>query len=123
MQRIDWQCNEGFIWNSSNCEYECDTSCEVGEYLNYKNCKCRKRLVDQLVGEFTENIDEAKIVEITLFEHKNVHKPSCTLHIVLLSVVFTTNIGIGTYFVYYKCMNRNKENVSRYVYVYQTAKY
>ena len=25
------------------CECECDKLCYVGEYLNYKNCKCRKR--------------------------------------------------------------------------------
>ena len=31
-----------FIWNPSNQECECDKSCDVGEYLDYKNCKCRK---------------------------------------------------------------------------------
>ena len=24
-----------FIWNQSNCECECDKSCDVGEYLHY----------------------------------------------------------------------------------------
>ena len=36
-------CDEGFIWNPSNCKCECDKSCDVGEYLDYKSCKCRKR--------------------------------------------------------------------------------
>ena len=31
-------CDKGFIWNPSNCECECDKSCDVGEYLDYKNC-------------------------------------------------------------------------------------
>ena len=31
-------CDEGFIWNQSNCECECDKSCDIGEYLDYKNC-------------------------------------------------------------------------------------
>ena len=31
-------CDEGFIWNPSNCQCECDTSCHVGEYLDSKNC-------------------------------------------------------------------------------------
>ena len=44
-------CNKGFIWNSSNCEYEGDKSCDVWEYLDYENCKCRKRLVDKVVEE------------------------------------------------------------------------
>ena len=46
---------------------------------------------------------------------------SCILHIVLFSIFFT--ISIGLYFVYYKYMNRNKENVSKYDYVYQAANY
>ena len=33
-------CDKGFIWNPSNCE--CDKSCDVGEYVDYENCKCRK---------------------------------------------------------------------------------
>ena len=58
-------CDKGSIWNPSNCECECDKSCDVGEYLDYENCKCRKKLVDKLVAECTENIDEVKIAEIT----------------------------------------------------------
>ena len=46
---------------------------------------------------------------------------SCLLYIVLFSIFFT--ISIGLYFVYYKYMNRNKENVSKYDYVYQSANY
>ena len=46
-----------FIWNPSICECECDKSCDVGEYLDYENCKCRKRLVDKLVEECSENIE------------------------------------------------------------------
>ena len=31
-------CDNGFIWNPINCEYECDKSCDIGEYYkNYKN--------------------------------------------------------------------------------------
>ena len=51
--------------------------------------------------ECTENVKEEKITEITLWENENKHKcRSCTLHIVLFSIIFTINIGIGTYFVY-----------------------
>ena len=45
------KCDDGFIWNPSTCECECDKSCDVGEYLDYVNCKCRKRLIDQLALE------------------------------------------------------------------------
>ena len=76
--------------------------------------------IGSLVAECTENIPEVKIAECSSVE--NIHKcSSCTLYIVLVSIIFTINIGIGTYFVYYKYMNRNKENVSRYDYVYQAT--
>ena len=32
--------------------------CDIGEHLDYENCKCRKKLVDKLVEECSENIDE-----------------------------------------------------------------
>ena len=98
-------CDEGFIWNPSN--FECDKSCDVGEYLDYKNCKCWKKLVDKLTEECTENIDEVKIAS------ENRHKKkcsSCTLYIVLFSIIFTINIGIVAYFVYYKYVNGDKKN-------------
>ena len=50
-------CDKGFIWNPSNCECECDKTCDIGEYLDYENCKCRKKLVDQLADECTETTE------------------------------------------------------------------
>ena len=87
MQRIvKGICDKGFIWNPSNCECECDKSCDIGEYLDYENCKYRKKLVDKLIEwnsvdsnsverssaeECTENIGEVKIAEMALYEHGN----------------------------------------------------
>ena len=113
-------------------ECECDKSCDVGEYLDYKNCKCRKKLVDKLAErssaeECTENIDEVKNAEITSMElhsTENLHKcSSCTLYIVLFSRMFTVNIGIATYFIYYKYINRDKKSTLSYDYVYQATNY
>ena len=56
-------CNRGFIQNPSNCDCECDKSCDVGEYLDYKNCKSRKKLVDKLIEECTENVEEVKLAK------------------------------------------------------------
>ena len=63
-------CNKGYAWNPSNCECECDKSCDFDEYLDYENCKCGKRLVDKLVEECGENVDEAKLTEIALAKMK-----------------------------------------------------
>ena len=111
--------DKGYIWNPSNCECKCDKSCDVGEYLDYEKCKCRKRLVDKLADECTANIDE----EVKIVSESKIKCNSCILYIVLFSIFFTINVKIGAYFVYYKYLNRNKRNVSRYDYVYQTENY
>ena len=49
-------CDKGFIWNASNCECEFHKSCDVREYLDYENCKCRKKLVDKLVEVCIETL-------------------------------------------------------------------
>ena len=115
--------DKGFIWNPRNCECECDKSCDVGEYLDYENCKCRKKLVDKLVEDCTENIDEVKIAGMTLFERRNECKSSCTVYVVLTAIVFTISIGIGTYFVYSKYMNHDQKTDSKCDFVYQTSSY
>ena len=103
-------CDKGFIWNPSNCECKCDKSCGISEYLDYGNLKCRTKLVDKLVEECTGNVEEVKLAKITLAENESKYKcSSCKLYIVLFSIVFTINVGIGTYFFYYKHMNCNKE--------------
>ena len=65
-------CDKGYIWNSSNCECECDKSCDVGEYLDYK------KLADKLVEECTENIDEVKMASGNMHKIIAVHV-QCTL--------------------------------------------
>ena len=99
---------------------ECDKSCDVGEYLDYKNCNCRKRLVDKSVEKCTENIEEVKFTGEN--EHKN-KCSSCILYILLFSIILTINIGTAAYFVYCKYVNRDKGNVSKYDYVYQAKNY
>ena len=88
-------CDKRFIWNP-NCESQCD----IGEYLNYENCKRRRKLVDKLVEECSENVEQVKMAKITSTEDGNKHKTKCsswTLQIVLFSKNFTINVGNGTY--------------------------
>ena len=58
-------CDKGFIWNPSNCDCKCDKSSDIGEHLDYSNCKYRKELVDKLTEEYNKNINEVEITEIT----------------------------------------------------------
>ena len=61
-------CDKGSIWNPTNFEYKCDKSCDIEEYLDYKYCKCRKKLVDNSMDECTENVEEVKLAKTTSAE-------------------------------------------------------
>ena len=76
-------------------------------------------MINKLIDECLETIEKRSLVKIisTKCNHN-----SCILYIVLFSIFLTINVGIGAYFVYYKYVNPNKENVSKYDYVYQTEK-
>ena len=97
-------CNKGFIWNPSNCECEWNKSWDVGEYLDYENFRCRKKLVDKSVEECNENVKEGNLAGLTSAElgsmelHKDVCICSCIIYVFLIATIFTINIGVGIYF-------------------------
>ena len=113
------------FFNPSNCDCECDKSCGVGEYLDYSNYKCRKRLLDPLIEECIENIDVIKN------EHEK-ECSSCIMYIVLFSILFTISIEIGIYIAYSywylkKCsqsinFNRYKETLIYWPYKWVVSK-
>ena len=80
-------CEKGFIWNPSNCECECNKSCDVGEYLYYKNCKCRKRIIDKLVEEYSENTDGNEMLYNETLDVISLNA-ICTIYIVLSAAFF-----------------------------------
>ena len=82
--------------------------------------KIVERLVDKLIEECNENIEETSLIKINSVKCKS---KSCILYIVLFSIFFPINIGIAIYFVYYKYINHNQENVYVYDYVYQRKNY
>ena len=75
----------------------------VGEYLDYGNCKCRKKLIVPLTEGCTETVEEVKLAKITLDKNENSYKcSSSTVYIVLLWIFLTINVGgISAYFVYF----------------------
>ena len=71
-----------------------------------------KKVSRKLVEECTENVEKVKLAKITSMElhstelhaakNENKHKCcSCTLCIFFFSILFTINVAIGTYFVYF----------------------
>ena len=85
-------CDKGFILNPSDCHCECDKSCDVGEYLYYENCKCRKKLLDKLVEECSEYIDGNEII---YSDYRNVWN-SYSIYIVLFVITFFKIIGLSS---------------------------
>ena len=84
---------KGIFFNPINSKCDCDKSCGIGEYLDYSNCKCRKKLIDSLVEECTENIDVIKI------DSENEHIKECSSCIVY--IVFFFNILYNKYCNWY----------------------
>ena len=98
------RCDKVFIWNPSNCNCECDKSCDIREYLDYKNCKCKRKVVGQLVEECGKNIDENEMIynETLNAISLNVYKKvcgSCTLCIVLFVIFLVTSTIISSVFI------------------------
>ena len=93
------RCDNGYIWNPSI--YKCDKSCDVGEYLDYENCKCRKKLIDKKTEECSEDIDGNEMVyNVTLNDDRKICN-SCTIYVVLLVIACLLIIGISSAFFIY----------------------
>ena len=93
------RCDKGFSWNPSICE--CDKSCDIGQYLDYKNCKCRQELISKLVEEYSEDINGNELIyNGTLNDYEKVFK-SCTIHILLLVIAFSIIIDISCVYFYF----------------------
>ena len=95
-------CDKGYTWNPSNRKCESNKSCDVGEYLDYSDCKCRKKLADKLIDECTETIEETNLVNITFTENENNYGfGSCIVYIVLMTIAFIIFTGISFYNFYF----------------------
>ena len=91
-------CDKGFIRNPSNSDGECDKSCDIGEYLDYKNCRCRKKITDKLVEECSENIDGNEILYNDIFSSSNNKTcDSSVVYIILFSVFLIISISMAIY--------------------------
>ena len=92
-------CDKGFIWNPSNCECECDKSCDIGEYLDYKNCNCGKKIIDKLVKECSENIDGNEMLYNETLDivssNDNKISNSCIVYIILFFVFLIISISMA----------------------------
>ena len=106
-------CGKGYILNPSNCACEWDKLCDIGQYLDYKNCACRKSIVDRLVDECMNIIDGDTMYNKTLSIDQN-DCPSCTPYVVLFIVFLSISAvisGVFVYFHWYKNKQLNLKNI------------
>ena len=100
--------NKRLISSPSNCDCECDKSCDVGEYLDYEKCKCSKKLIGKLADKCSEHIDENKMIYI---DYENMCW-SCTLYIVLLAIFFIISISITSFFIDFHWHLKSDTNIT-----------
>ena len=108
-------CDKGFIWNPSNCECECDKSCDIGEYLDYKNCKSMKKIIDKLTEECSENINGNgmlynETLDIISSSDNNKTSNSCIVYIVLFSVFLIISISMAIFISLFICLKNRSTN-------------
>ena len=61
----------------------------------------RKKIVDKLVEEFSENVDDSEMIyNVTLNYYENVYG-SYTIYAVLFAFAFLITIGISSTFIYF----------------------
>ena len=97
------RCDKGFISNPSHCNCECDKPCDIAEHLDYKNCKCRKKIFGELVEGCSEYIGENEMIYngTLAFSLSDGKCGSCTLYILLFVLFVITSKVIGAVFIYF----------------------
>ena len=106
-------CDKGFIWNPCNCDCDCD----IGEYLYYKKCKYRKKIIDKLLEECSKNIDGNEMLYTETLDiissRDNKTSGSCIVYIILFSVFLIISISMAI-FVYFSLHLKNRSTNSHY---------
>ena len=54
-------CGKGNTCNPSTCACKCDIWCKPGQYLDYKKCVCKNKLIGRGISECTSLINETMI--------------------------------------------------------------
>ena len=90
---------------------------DIGEYLGYKNCRCRKKIIDKLVEECSESFDGNEMLyNETLDVIPSSYNKTCdsfVVYIILFSVFLIVSISMAIY-VYFFLYIKNRSTNSHY---------
>ena len=109
-------CDKGYMSNPSTCTCECDKYCGIGHYLDYKNCVCRKKMIDNLIEQCTSIVDmeikNSTINNDAIINNKSYGISNNTYFIlfIVFSVLFILMLGA---FVYYRYRESSKKVVDK----------
>ena len=92
-------CDKGYMWNPSTCTCECNKFCEVGQYLDYENCICRKKLINYLIEECTS------IVDIDSYK-KESSKTNVYFILFIIFLIFCVLLVLGLIYFFRKYNNK-----------------
>ena len=95
-------CNKGYMCNPSTCACECDMSCKPGQYLDYKKCVCKNKLIGKVISECTSLINE------TMMNNKTDDDTTKNIFIGLFSVLMFAGITFFCLFAYFKWIKGKK---------------
>ena len=87
-------CNKGYMWNPSTCTCECDMWCKPGQYLDYKKCVCKYKLIGKVISKCTSFINENMMNNKTSIVSDDTTK---NIFIALFSVLMFTGITCFAY--------------------------
>ena len=114
-------CDKGYMWNPSTCSCECDRYCETDQYLDYKNCVCRKKIIDDLIEQCTSIVDmDTKNNTLS----KKSDESSSNIYFVLFIIFLVLFILFLVVFINYWHKD-NTKNISKKLYdvIYPNTKF
>ena len=109
-------CDKGYTWNPSTCMCECDKYCEAGQYLDYPECACRKKLIDDLIEQCATAIDMEINNGAGLLTNKTSSSSNIYLFLFVAVLVIVLLLAAGV--VYYCRKDDSKKFEDK---IYETA--
>ena len=104
-------CTEGYTWNPSTCECQCDMWYKPGQYLDYKKCISKNKLIGRVIAECTSVINETMINNKDNMDNNDT---ITNIFIGIFSVVMFAVIVCFCVFAYFKWFKGTKLFKNKY---------
>ena len=103
-------CDKGYTWNPSTCECQCDMWCKSGQYLDYKKCVCKNKLIGRVFEECSDIFSETMINNEKTIDNND----TTIIFISLFSVLLFIRITCFCVFAYFKWIKGKKLFKNKY---------